>query len=240
VELQTQLLEISEGNDALHRKLEAISRSVESESSAANDTETNSAEHNGSSDWPQHWHPIIHGDGSYSVAQQLLREWEAIERIGGAGWATNADRMLQLPEEESSPSSTEDGQSCASSVIHRETSLSSSGSIGSCRLQAHAGKELVFTGSFMQKKDREVISTADAAAQCLGCQARFGRTVPKHHCRGCGQTLCYSCTSHRVLCTPDDREGHRKKNKRFCASCCAKIDEAQFDFLFAPLYMSGA
>eukprot|EP01048_Picozoa_sp_COSAG05_P010974 COSAG05_NODE_1002_length_6238_cov_4.988597_3_plen_786_part_00 len=41
------------------------------------------------------------------------------------------------------------------------------------------------------------------ASECPGCQRQFGLFLRKHHCRGCGQVFCNSCSRHYLqLATP--------------------------------------
>ncbi|KAG5446156.1 Ankyrin repeat and FYVE domain-containing protein 1 [Clonorchis sinensis] len=120
-----------------------------------------------------------------------------------------------------------------------------SGNVPLCIALVHAGASLgltnadghsVFSLSRLRKRsaspDRILMQILDSLMQeplwedgpsCVECQAKFGLTYRKHHCRHCGRLLCAQCSNFEV---PIIKFGINKP-VRVCETC--------FDFLNNPL-----
>ncbi|KER23291.1 hypothetical protein T265_14669 [Opisthorchis viverrini] len=120
-----------------------------------------------------------------------------------------------------------------------------SGNVPLCIALVHAGASLgltnadghsMFSLSRLRKRsaspDRILMQILDSLMQeplwedgpsCVECQAKFGLTYRKHHCRHCGRLLCAQCSNFEV---PIIKFGINKP-VRVCETC--------FDFLNNPL-----
>ncbi|TGZ60282.1 hypothetical protein CRM22_008617 [Opisthorchis felineus] len=120
-----------------------------------------------------------------------------------------------------------------------------SGNVPLCIALVHAGASLgltnadghsVFSLSRLRKRsaspDRILMQILDSLMQeplwedgpsCVECQAKFGLTYRKHHCRHCGRLLCAQCSNFEV---PIIKFGINKP-VRVCETC--------FEFLNNPL-----
>mmetsp|Transcript_25006 Transcript_25006/g.34812 ORF Transcript_25006/g.34812 Transcript_25006/m.34812 type:complete len:625 (-) Transcript_25006:99-1973(-) len=63
-------------------------------------------------------------------------------------------------------------------------------------------------------------------ARCKGCKKEFSILVRKHHCRGCGQVMCHSCTSHMRLLS-QYAEYYGPMPQRVCSKCNKRQTEAE-------------
>ncbi len=58
----------------------------------------------------------------------------------------------------------------------------------------------------------------DNIRKCMICYERFGFFYRKHHCRACGNLVCYSCSGQETLVTGVEPLGPL----RVCVDCCTK------------------
>ena len=65
-------------------------------------------------------------------------------------------------------------------------------------------------GKPMWRHDRD-------AKQCFGCKSNFTLILRKHHCRGCGEVFCNSCTKFRTKIY----EHYKNKPVRTCQLCAS-------------------
>eukprot|EP01156_Anaeramoeba_ignava_P005526 Anaeramoba_ignava/a269_31.p1 GENE.a269_31~~a269_31.p1 ORF type:complete len:278 (-),score=115.31 a269_31:25-858(-) len=63
----------------------------------------------------------------------------------------------------------------------------------------------------------------EQARQCYVCDSLFTAWKRKHHCRKCGQVVCHSCSSHKVM-LPNQSS---TKPSRICDICYKKYKEEE-------------
>mmetsp|Transcript_7557 Transcript_7557/g.21433 ORF Transcript_7557/g.21433 Transcript_7557/m.21433 type:complete len:481 (-) Transcript_7557:46-1488(-) len=63
-----------------------------------------------------------------------------------------------------------------------------------------------------------------AASECGECGTPFRLTVPRHHCRLCGDIYCAACSSARLLMPPNFQQS---KPQRCCKECAALLRPLQ-------------
>jgi len=99
------------------------------------------------------------------------------------------------------------------------------------------------TGPTAAQKGREELLMAlwqpdEAARTCLRCNAEFGFTLRRHHCRHCGLVFCVkcaACTAHGELLPPRHRRREFRSDLReqSVVRLCLGCDEALAGFCAA-------
>ncbi len=76
---------------------------------------------------------------------------------------------------------------------------------------------------YVRAKDTGVLSNVgwvvnDDIKNCMECKQKFGWFTRKHHCRTCGDLVCYQCSSNQSLIFGAENLGQQ----RVCNLCCSK------------------
>ncbi len=75
---------------------------------------------------------------------------------------------------------------------------------------------------FVKAKDTGVLGSVgwvvnDNISKCMLCKNQFGFFTRKHHCRACGNLVCYQCSGNSSLIVGAEQLGQQ----RICNECCS-------------------
>ena len=136
---------------------------------------------------------------------------EELEESDSSGESSHSDGLVKINSNEGIPSVPP-----PQSVTARSVGETVQSAVGKVSTVLHYPKDLVTDAA------RPVYWVPDSdLVQCFICEEEFGKTRRKHHCRACGQGVCYSCSKHR-LPVPSQGWDH---DVRVCDTCASNPEK---------------